>query len=146
MPLLYLFCISYFGLRKWYSASTPLMTDWILNFSTGICNSSKKLLEANTIMPKSCVSLRKVCVFENLGLLEVICWSSKNATNSAWNWFRLYWGLDPNPWLAFGLGVEVGTDYEVSDIWEVASKRQWGFSERSLSEWRSPSRITTEEN
>ena len=56
--------------------------------------------------------------------------------------------------------VEVGVDSEVSmicteahesfwvqisAIWEVASKRQWGFSERSLSEWRSPSRVTTED-
>ena len=101
------------------------MTDWILNFSTGIRNSYKKLLEANTIMPKSCVSLRKVSVFENLGLLKVICWSSKNATNSAWNWFRLYWGLDPNPWLAFGLGVEVGMDSEVSMICTEAHESFW---------------------
>ena len=105
------------------------MTDRILNFSTGICNSYKKLLEANTIMPKSFVSLRKVSVFENLGLLKVICWSSKNATNSAWNWFRLYWGLDPNPWLAFGRGVEVGMDSEVSMICTEAYESFCGFKE-----------------
>ena len=37
--------------------------------------------------------------------------------------------MDPNPWLAFGLGVEVGMDSEVSMICTEAYESFCGFEE-----------------